>query len=290
MDRIPLWFKCGLPEGESLKTVMGVLSSLRLSTICFEARCPNKSDCFRKGSVTFLVLGKHCTRRCGFCNVASAGPEDIDGTEARRIRQACRDLDLDYVIITSVTRDDLPDGGSGHWAACVQELKADRSTYIVEGLTPDFGGDTDAVDRVVSAGVDVFGHNIETVERLYPTVRDRADYRLSLEILGHVRSRFPSVIVKSGLMVGLGETMEEVRRAIGNLADVGCDIVTVGQYLRPSRAHLPVREYVSPAVFTELECHGRELGLVAVCGPRVRSSYLARAAYDDAILRRQRCA
>jgi lipoic acid synthetase len=290
MDRIPLWFKCGLPDAQSLKRVMGVISSLDLNTICFEARCPNKGDCFSKGSVTFLILGRHCTRRCGFCNVTTAEPEDVDCSEPQRIVEACRELELDYVILTSVTRDDLPDGGSGHFAECVGALRANGAALVIEALTPDFAGDTVSVDRVASAGVDVFGHNVETVERLYPRVRERADYRRSLEILSRVRRRFPEVIIKSGLMLGLGESKEEVRSTIRDLADAGCDIITVGQYLRPSREHLRVRDYVHPAVFTELERYAHDLGTIAVCGPRVRSSYLARAAYDNARLRRQRCA
>jgi lipoic acid synthetase len=290
MDRIPLWFKCGLPDASSLKRVMGVVSSLGLNTICFEARCPNKGECFSKGSVTFLILGKHCTRKCRFCNVTAAEPETVDPGEPQRLADACRDLGLDYVVVTSVTRDDLPDGGSGHFAECVDALSASADPPVVEVLTPDFAGDMAAVDRVASAGIDVFGHNVETVERLYPRVRNGADYRRSLEILSRLRRRFPEVIVKSGLMLGLGETAEEVRQAIRDLVDAGCDIVTVGQYLRPSRAHLRVSEYADPAVFKELEGYTRDLGAVAVCGPRVRSSYLARAAYDNARLRRQRCA
>jgi lipoic acid synthetase len=288
--RIPTWLKTGLPDAYDLKRVAQKVSSLGLNTICFEARCPNKRECFGRGCATFLVLGKNCTRTCRFCNVAAAAPEPVNAREPERIAQACGDLGLDYVIVTSVTRDDLPDGGSGHFRECVEAIKRGAKPPIVEVLTPDFGGKLSAVDHVATAGIDVFSHNIETVERLYGRVRDRAIYERSLGILEHVRSVFAGIIVKSGLMVGLGETLEEVRSAIRDLCDVGCEIITIGQYMRPSKAHLPVREYIEPAVFDELGYYARDLGLVASCGPKVRSSYLAKTAFYNAKSRRQKCA
>jgi lipoic acid synthetase len=289
-DRMPLWLKSDLPDGEGLRRVMRTLAPLRLNTICFEARCPNKADCFARGSVTFLILGENCTRECGFCDVAAALPEPVDSTEPERLSRASRELGLDYVILTSVTRDDLPDGGALHFRKCVTLLKQGEGQTLVEVLTPDFAGDLESVDTVASAGPDVFGHNVETVERLYTVVRDKASYTRSLTILQHVRRRFPDVIVKSGLMLGLGETGEEVKSTIRDLSDAGCDIVTVGQYMRPSRSHLPVKEYIDPAVFEELESFARDLGLAALCGPKVRSSFRARAAFDSAKLRRRKCA
>ena len=273
-----------------MKRVAATVSSLRLNTICFEARCPNKGECFEEGSVTFLLLGRNCTRHCGFCNVSAARPERPDAEEPERIRQACNVLGLDHVILTSVTRDDLPDGGAADFAECVRLIKETSGGPTVEVLIPDFGGDSRSVELVAAAGVDVLGHNLETVERLYPVARDRACYGRSLAVLKHVRSTFPSMIVKSGLMLGLGETIEEVKSALNDLASAGCDIVVIGQYMRPSLAHLPVQEYVDPAVFGELELYVGELGLVPVCGPRARSSYLAKAAYNAAKLRRQKCA
>jgi lipoic acid synthetase len=288
--RIPSWLKSDLPAGPALKRVAVTVSSLRLNTICFEARCPNKGECFEKGSVTFLLLGRNCTRHCGFCNVSSARPECPDTGEPERVRQACSALGLDHVILTSVTRDDLPDGGAGHFAECVCLIKQASGGPTVEVLIPDFGGNLGSVEKVTSSGVDVVGHNMETVERLYPVARDRAGYGRSLALLEHVKSGSPGVIVKSGLMLGLGESHEEVKSTLKDLANAGCDIVVIGQYMRPSMAHLPVKEYIDPAVFSDLELYVRELGLVGVCGPRARSSYLAKAAYNAARLRRQKCA
>ena len=289
-SRVPAWLKSDLPDAYALHRVARKISSLRLNTICFEARCPNKKDCFQQGSVTFLILGRNCTRRCRFCNVSGTVPDQVDAGEAERIARACFDLRLDYVILTSVTRDDLPDGGSGHFGSCIIRLKQMDPVPIVEVLTPDFGGDLKSVEVVASAGVDVFGHNIETVERLYPVVRDQASYRRSLGILEYVRSGFPEVVVKSGLMLGLGESLEEVRSAISDLRSVGCDLITIGQYMRPSERHLPVQKYVEPAVFEELERFAGDLGLTANCGPRVRSSYLAKSAFYQAKSRGQKCA
>jgi lipoic acid synthetase len=222
--------------------------------------------------------------------VSGAGPEAVGSDEPENIRRACLELALDHVIITSVTRDDLPDGGSEHFGRCVRALKGADSGPVVEVLTPDFGGNLSAVDNVVAERPDVFAHNLETVERLYPEVRDRADYRVSLGILRHVRVSSPDTILKSGLMVGLGETIEEVKSAIRDLSMVGCDIVTVGQYLQPSSSHVPVAEYVSPCFYESIGEFARDLGLIAVCAPKVRSSYMAKAAYEEAFLRRYRCA
>jgi lipoic acid synthetase len=261
-----------------------------LHTICFEARCPNKKECFENRSVSFLLMGKDCTRGCKFCNVSSSLPSDVDPCEPAGLKRACAELGMDYVVLTSVTRDDLPDGGAAHFAACVRAIKELEDAPVVEVLTPDFGGERASVETAAASGAEVFAHNIETVRRLFPEIRDGADYEVSLEVLGMVKEGFPGVVVKSGLMLGLGETIEEVKSTIGDLRDAGCMIVTMGQYMRPSREHHPVDRYYAPEEFEELKEHAEDLGLVAVSGPRVRSSYLASRAYDEANMRRQRCA
>jgi lipoic acid synthetase len=194
------------------------------------------------------------------------------------------------VVITSVTRDDLPDGGAAQFRRCVELLRGHPGSLSVEVLVPDFGGSPAAVETVAGAGPDVFAHNLETVERLYPSARARADYGRSLDILTRVRSGHPDVIVKSGLILGIGEALDEIKSTLKDLARAGCEVLTVGQYMRPSGAHMPVVEYLEPAVFEDLECYARELGLVAVCGPRVRSSYQSKAAFREAKLRRRKCA
>jgi lipoic acid synthetase len=288
--RIPDWLKSDLPGASVLGKVAGTVSHLRLNTICFEAACPNKAECFAGGSVTFLLLGRHCTRRCTFCNVDGAVPEPVDAGEPERVREACVRLGLDHAILTSVTRDDLADGGANHFADTVRALKGGAGGISVEVLVPDFAGDLGAVDKVAAAGPEVFAHNVETVARLYPEVRDRADYARTLRIVEHVASKYKGIIPKSGLMLGLGESREEVKKTLGDLADSGCRIVTIGQYMQPSRKHLPVTEYIHPEVFDGLAVYARELGLTAVSGPRVRSSYKARATFHDARRRREKCA
>jgi len=288
--RMPEWLKSGLPDAETVGTFARKVSDLGLNTICLEARCPNKRQCFEEHAVTFLVMGRNCTRRCRFCNVSGAGPELLRADEPRRLRTAVSDLALDHVIVTSVARDDLADGGASHYQACVEALRQIDRPIAVEVLTPDFGGDPAAVDRVAGSPIDVFAHNIETTERLYGAVRDKACYRRSLGVLEHVGRGFKSLVIKSGLMLGIGETLEEVKVTLRHLREAGSDIATVGQYMRPSKMHLPVKEYIHPVVFDEIAGYARELGLVAVCGPRVRSSFRAGEAFQEAKSRRQRCA
>jgi len=287
--RIPSWLKTELPDGSSLRRIREAVTSIGLNTICYEARCPNKAECFSQRYVTFLILGRRCTRTCRFCNVEPSQPEPVDRDEPRKILSACIDLDLDYVTITSVTRDDLPDYGASHFKSCVEMLKRNRSNCRIELLTPDFMGSFSLVDQIVDAGTDVFGHNVETVERLYPSVRDRASYDRSLGLLEYVKSRFPTVITKTGLLLGFGENHQEVRKTLCQIRDAGCDIVTIGQYMQPSRRHLAVSEYVSPEVFEDLRGFAEDLGMVAICGPRVRSSFGAKAAYEAVQSRRHRC-
>jgi len=288
--RIPDWLKSDLPDTSVLGNVTGVISRLRLNTICFEARCPNKPECFAKSSVTFLLLGRHCTRRCTFCNVDGRDPEPVDHDEPLRVREASMRLGLKHVILTSVTRDDLTDGGAGHFVRVLRALRHSGYRPSVEVLVPDFGGDLDAAALVAAEAPEVFAHNVETVERLYPRVRDKASYRRTLGILEHVSSSYAGTTTKSGLMLGLGETREEVMHTLRNLSEAGCGIVTVGQYMQPSKKHLPVKEYIHPHVFDEIALYARNLGLTAVCGPRVRSSYQAEATFHEARLRRRTCA
>lgn len=288
--RIPGWLKSDLPDASVLGRILGIISSLSLNTICFEAACPNKAECFSTGSVTFLLLGRHCTRRCSFCNVEASRPDPVDDDEPRRVKEACVRFGLDHVILTSVTRDDLDDGGADHFARSVKALREVVGKPSVEVLVPDFGGDCDAVDRVMAESPDVFGHNVETVERLYASARHGADYRRTLGILEHVSAAYPDSITKSGLMLGLGESLKEVKRTLRDLSDSGCRIVTVGQYMQPSRKHLPVLDYKHPDVFDDIALYARELGLTAVCAPRARSSYKAKASFHEAKSRRQKCA
>jgi lipoic acid synthetase len=283
--RIPHWLKTDLPDARSVARVAARVRALGLNTICFESGCPNQGECFAEGAVTFLLLGRNCTRRCRFCNVNGGAPEPVRPDEPAAILEAVRTFGLGYVILTSVTRDDLPDGGAGHFVECVRALRRDGEVNL-EVLTPDFGGNMTEVDRVASSGVEVYSHNIETVCRLYPMVRAGADYHRSLEVLSRVRKAEPGVVVKSGLMLGLGESIEEVKTALQDLSRAGCEVVTAGQYMQPSRAHLPVAEYVRPEAFEEIAEFARSLGLTASCGPRVRSSYRAEEVFTEAVSRR----
>jgi lipoic acid synthetase len=247
-----------------------------LSTVCEEARCPNRTECFERKTATFLIAGDVCTRACGFCHITSGKPAPLDRLEPERLAAAARDMELSHVVVTSVDRDDLADGGSAHWAAVVRALKADDASRTVEVLTPDFQGEAEQIDRVADAGPDVFNHNVETVPRLYDAVRPKAVFRRSTDLLARVKARHPSMTTKSGLMLGLGERDDEVLALFRALRAARVDVVTVGQYLRPSAWNLPVVEYATPERFAALEKGGMEMGFTAVfAGPFVRSSYRA---------------
>jgi lipoic acid synthetase len=247
-----------------------------LSTVCEEARCPNRTECFENKTATFLIAGDVCTRACGFCHITSGSPKPLDPLEPAALVRAVNEMDLRHVVVTSVDRDDLSDGGSLHWAKVVRALKDDDAARTVEVLTPDFQGISEQIDRVAGAGPDVYNHNVETVPRLYPTVRLKSDFRRSVDLLARVKSRHPAMKTKSGLMLGLGERDEEVLDVFRALRAAGVDIVTVGQYLRPSAWNLPVVEYATPERFASLGARGMELGFQAVfSGPFVRSSYRA---------------
>jgi lipoic acid synthetase len=247
-----------------------------LSTVCEEARCPNRTECFERKTATFLIAGDVCTRACGFCHITSGRPAPLDPHEPARLVKAANEMGIRHIVVTSVDRDDLDDGGSAHWASVVRALKEDDDARTVEVLTPDFQGATDAIDRVADSGPDVYNHNVETVPRLYDTVRPKSAFRRSVDVLGRVKARHPAMTAKSGLMLGLGEEDEEVVEVFRALRGAGVDVVTVGQYLRPSAWNLPVVEYATPERFAWLEARGMEIGFSAVfSGPFVRSSYRA---------------
>ncbi len=252
-----------------------------LHTVCEEARCPNVGECFGAGTATFLILGDACTRACRFCGVATAhSPAPPDPDEPRRLAETAAALGLGHVVITSVTRDDLPDGGAGHFAACVQAVRAACPRASIEVLVPDFQGCAADIDRVLAARPDVFNHNLETVERLSPKVRPQADFHRSLGVLQRAAGSGQGV-VKSGLMVGLGETDEEVEGALGFLVEAGCQVVTIGQYLQPTRDALPVARDVGPDSYARYRRAGRALGLKVVAGPLVRSSWHAQQVLEE---------
>ncbi|MHB1343295.1 MAG: lipoyl synthase [Thermoleophilia bacterium] len=272
--RKPEWLKKPLPRAAAVHEVEGILRTRHLHTVCESAKCPNKGECFERGTATFLIMGNTCTRDCRFCSVPGGHPGPLDPGEPEGVADAAATMGLSHVVITSVTRDDLPDGGAGHFAATVAAVRSRVPGATVEVLIPDMGGETAHVDVVLDSAPDVFNHNVETVPRLYPRVRPQADYRRSLDVLAHAARRGDSV-VKTGIMVGLGEDEEEVRAFLGEAVAAGVAVVTIGQYLRPSREHLPVVEYVPPEVFVEYRRFGEALGLVVEAAPFVRSSYRA---------------
>jgi len=261
------------PLSEKVKEIEDFVKGMSLNTVCEEASCPNKGECFSKKRVTFLMLGSICTRTCLFCSVTKGRPEFIDQAEPQRISQAIDALGLKEVVITSVTRDDLADGGASHFRETVQAIKTLNSDVCVEVLTPDFKGKLSQVETVLKGNPDVFSHNVETVPRLYSEVRPEADYLCSLRILKFASS-FPGIKTKSGLMVGMGEEVKEVEEVLGDLKKSGCDIITIGQYLQPSQREVPVREYISSELFKHYEDVGKDLGFSEIHSSTfVRSSY-----------------
>ena len=278
--RLPEWLRKGQTHFESVHLLKRDLRKLDLHTVCESARCPNIHECFHRGAATFMILGNLCTRGCGFCSVPKFNPRKgespLDPLEPAHVADMAAKMNLRYVVITSVNRDDLADGGSTHFAETVRQVKKVLPEARVEVLTPDFCGNLDAVARVLDAGPHVYNHNMETVRRLYRKVRPQADYRQSLGVLAFARRHRPDVLTKSGLMAGLGETTEEVHELLGDLRRSDVHIATLGQYLQPSRRNLPVAEYVTPEQFDAYRDHGLGLGFQAVfSGPFVRSSYMA---------------
>jgi lipoic acid synthetase len=282
-ERMPTWMRRPLAAPGRSAQVSAMLDELRLNTVCRSAKCPNRGECYASGTATFMVLGTQCTRNCRFCAVDPARPLPPDAGEPERVAEAAERMGLRHVVVTMVTRDDLPDGGAGHVVATIEALRGRVPGVRVEVLVSDFGGDTAAIDAVALARPDVFNHNVETVPRLYPGVRPQADYARSLAVLSRVREVAPGVPTKSGLMVGLGEEPGEVEAVMADLRATGVDIVTIGQYLRPSAAHLPVTEFVEPSVFDRYARVARALGFGGVASaPFVRSSYHAGQVADDA--------
>ncbi|MGC8778070.1 MAG: lipoyl synthase, partial [Candidatus Caldatribacteriaceae bacterium] len=252
MSEIPSWIRRRVPASYG-NEVEKILRSLSLHTVCESAHCPNIGECFGRGTATFLIMGEICTRNCGFCAVKKGQPLPLDPGEPLRVAQAARALALRHVVITSVTRDDLPDGGAGHFAQVIKAVRGALPSVTVEILTPDFQGREETLKVFEENPPDIFNHNVETVPRLYSEVRPLAQYERSLLILQRFKALFPAVLTKSGFMVGLGETRAEVLEVLKNLREAGCDIVTIGQYLRPSMRHLPVREYLPPSDFAFYE-------------------------------------
>lgn len=277
-DRKPPWLRARIGGGEKYRQVKSNVDRHRLSTVCEEAHCPNIGECWNNGTATIMLMGSVCTRACRFCAVDTGNPRGwLDRDEPANTAESVRLMDLRYVVLTSVDRDDLEDGGAGHYADCIRAIKEKCPGTAVEALTPDFRGDKTAVERVVDAGLEVFAQNIETVERLTHVVRDpRAGYRQTLDVLAYAKQYRPDILTKTSLILGLGETDEEIAQTMDDLRAIDCDILTLGQYLRPTRNHLPIERWVTPAEFETCRRWGLDKGFIEVAsGPMVRSSYRA---------------
>ncbi|MFW6279845.1 MAG: lipoyl synthase [Planctomycetota bacterium] len=284
--KFPAWLRKRLPRGEEIQEVRDILADCHLATVCQEARCPNRGECYAKGTATFMILGRVCTRNCTFCAVSSGDPSPESDDEPERVAEAAARMGLEHVVITSVTRDDLPDGGSEHFARVIRAIRA-RCEATVEVLTPDFEGREEDVDRVLEARPDVFNHNLETVPGLYPEVRPEADYGRSLQVLA--RASDSGLLTKSGLMLGLGETDSQVVEVMKDLRDVGCDGLTLGQYLRPNEDKHDVVSFIHPDRFEQYRERACDMGFSGVAaGPFVRSSYNAGQLAEE--LMERRCA
>jgi lipoic acid synthetase len=276
----PKWLRRKLPTGPEYEEVRNLLKNSCLTTVCREAQCPNQFECYSKGTATFMILGDKCTRNCSFCAVAHGPEGPPDDTEPARVAEAVKTMGLKYAVITSVTRDDLDDGGASFFVSTIGEIRKQSPGTLIEILIPDLQGNWEALREIAAATPDVLNHNMETVARLYPAVRPQAVYERSLELLAQVKKAYPTMVSKSGLMLGLGESRAELLRAMDDLRRVRCDILTLGQYLQPSRQHLPVLEFITPQVFTELKDIALQRGFAGVAsGPSVRSSYEADVLY-----------
>ena len=274
-QRLPEYLKRPIIDTDKTRTVRKILKTKCLNTVCENARCPNKNECYSKNTATFLIMGNNCTRNCRYCNISCAKPEPLDLEEPGHIAEAVMALNLKYAVITSVTRDDLPDGGAQHFANCIYEIRKLSPETKIEILTPDFKGCKKSLDIIINAHPEVFNHNIETVNDLFKTARPQGDYDTSLKVLKYVKDN-SDILTKSGLMVGLGETVEQIESTLHDLHNAGCDIVTIGQYIQPSKMHLPVAKYYTPEEFKALEMIARSAGIMHYqIGPLVRSSYKA---------------
>jgi lipoic acid synthetase len=275
-QRKPSWFKAQFPTGERFEMVHDLVTSQQLHTVCQEARCPNIGECYNSGTATFMILGDTCTRACGFCAINSGRPDPIDQLEPLRLAQAIETLGIDYAVITSVNRDDTADGGASIFAASIRAIRHRTPHVQVEVLIPDFEGDPDALATVVEARPVVLNHNTETVPRLYSRARPKGDYQRTINLFRQVKLLDPTMPVKTGLMVGLGETIDELKRTFEDIREAGAELLTVGQYLRPTPKHLDIDRYYHPEEYAELKAHALALGFTHVeAGPLVRSSYHA---------------
>jgi lipoic acid synthetase len=275
--RLPEWLRIRLPTTESFARTRSLLDELKLHTVCESAKCPNHFECWSKGTATFMIAGDRCTRACGFCAVTTAKPFALEADEPQRVAEATHRMRLNHVVITAVARDDLKDGGAEHFRRTIESVRGLNPGIVIEVLVPDFNDSDSAIDEVLSAKPHIFNHNLETVRRLTPSVRSRATYNRSLSVLQKAKSKGGDTIhTKSGIMLGLGETEEELFVALQDLRAVNCDILTLGQYLQPTLKHLPVKEFVTPEKFQEYGERARAMGFVHVAsGPMVRSSYHA---------------
>lgn len=281
--RLPDYLKRPIIDTEKTKTVRHILKSKHLNTVCEGARCPNKNECYQRNTATFLIMGNICTRNCKYCNISTAKPEPLDLTEPKHIAEAVKELGLEYVVITSVTRDDIPDGGAEHFANCLNEIRAISKNTKIEILTPDFRSkksrtefNKSALDTIIDAKPDVFNHNIETVRGIFDTARPLGNYDLSLSVLKYIKQN-SDIPTKSGFMIGLGETLEQITETMKDLKSVDCDVLTIGQYIRPSKQHLEVVKYYRLDEYDYLKSLAKELGFKKYqIGPLVRSSYHAK--------------
>lgn len=280
MKRLPNYLKRNIIDNEKTKTVRRILKTKCLNTVCDGARCPNKNECYEHHTATFLIMGNVCTRNCKYCNISTAKPEPLDKNEPKHIAEAVQELGLKYVVITSVTRDDLPDGGANHFAECIKEIRNLSPDIKIEILTPDFQRKDGALDTIIEAHPDVFNHNIETTRSVFKIARPLGDYDLSLNVLKYIKQN-SDIKTKSGLMVGLGESMEDIEQTLIDLKNVECDILTIGQYIQPSKQHLEVVKYYTLEEFEELKQLAQKIGLNKYqIGPLVRSSYNAKLLND----------
>lgn len=273
--RLPEYLKRPIINTDTTKNVRHILKNHCLNTVCENARCPNKNECYTKNTATFLIMGNNCTRNCRYCNISCAKPEPLNFDEPIQVAQAVKDLGLRYSVITSVTRDDLPDGGAKHFANCIYEIRKISPTTKIEILTPDFKGDANALNTIINAHPNVFNHNIETVRELFKTARPQGDYQRSLNVLNYIKVN-SDIPTKSGLMVGLGESFEQIEETLNDLKNVGCDMLTIGQYIQPSKEHLDVAKYYTLEEFEGLQKLAQKIGFKHYqINPLVRSSYMA---------------
>lgn len=273
--RLPEYLKRPIIDTDKTRTVRKILKTKCLNTVCENARCPNKNECYTKNTATFLIMGNNCTRNCRYCNISCARPEPLDLNEPSHVAEAVKDLGLKYSVITSVTRDDLADGGAEHFANCIYEIRKISPEVKIEILTPDFKGNKNSLDTIIKAHPDVFNHNIEAVRDIFKTARPQGNYECSLDVLKYVKDN-SDILTKSGLMIGLGETFEQIEETLLDLKNVGCDIVTIGQYIQPSKEHLEVSKYYTPEEYDILRALADKIGIKHhQIGPLVRSSYRA---------------